>query len=349
MRFVASVLVVAALAGSVSAPVAAQRNDAPAVLTAGDLARTDRRLNKLEGEMRAVQRKVFPGGAAGAIEPEITAPVAPAMGPGGTPASNPLTDLAQRVGEMERQLRTLTGQVEANEFKVRQLETAMTRLQGDLEFRLGRLEGGQVDGTGAPPADPGFGLQAAAPPPASIAGTRPGQMLPPVGTARVPTAPPPAAPTPTGPAATGPTPTGPAAIEEAVPRGATAVAAWQAAYGKALNKDWPGTEAHMAAFLANWPQSTRIPQAQYWLGRSYAERALHAQAADAYLKVYNKHPRSERAPDALLGLAGALVGIKNPQQGCRVLGELDSVYAKTLTPAQQAEAKTLRTRARCAA
>ncbi len=338
MRFVASVLVVAALAGSASAPAVAQRGDAPAVLTAGDVARTDRRLNKLEGEMRAVQRKVFPGGAAGAIEPEITAPAAPMMGPGGVPASNPLTDLAQRVGEMERQLRNLTGQVEANEFKVRQLETAMTRLQGDLEFRIGRLEGGQVEGGAAPPAEPGCGLQAAAPPPATSAGTRPGQMLPPVGTARVPAAPTPPPPEPA-----------PAEIEEAVPRGATAVVAWQAAYAKALGKDWPGTEAHMTAYLANWPQSTRIPQAQYWLGRSYGERDLHAQAADAYLKVYNNHPRSERAPDALLGLAGALVGIKNPQQGCRVLGELDSVYGKTLSTGQQAEAKALRTRARCAA
>jgi TolA-binding protein len=220
---------------------------------------------------------------------------------------------------------------------VRQLETAMTRLQGDLEFRLGRLEG-----IGAPTAAAGSDQLQATPPPAGIAGTRPGQMLPPVGTSRVPTAPAVAAPAP-APVAEA------AAPQIGVPKGATAVIAWQAAYAKALARDWPATQAQMTGYLANWPQSTRIPQAQYWLGRSFAERNQHAQAADAYLKVYNNHPRSDRAPDALIGLAGALLGIKNPQQGCRVLGELDSVYGIALTSTQQAEAKLLRTRARCAA
>jgi len=90
-----------------------------------------------------------------------------------------------------------------------------------------------------------------------------------------------------------------------------------------------------------------MAQAQYWLGRSFAERALHAQAAEAYLKVYNNYPNNDRAPDALLGLAGALIGIKNPQQACRVLGELESVYSAKLGATRTADAKALRVQAKC--
>jgi len=284
----------------------------------------DRRIGKLEAEMKAVQRKVFPGGNARFFEPEITAPEAAPAEPGGLPASNPVTDLAQRVGEMERQLRTITGQAEANEFKLRQLESTLQRLQGDLEFRLNALEGNPT----APP------------------GTAPGvQLESPSGTASQVISPAPGTPFGTGtpaPAAA------PAPEPEPSPRkAATAAEGWQTAYAQVVSKNWPATERLMSAYLVDWPRSTRIPQAQYWLGRSHAERNQHAQAADAYLKVYNNHPRSERAADALLGLSNALIGIKNPQQACRVLGELDSVYGSQLSAMQKTEAAGLRTKARC--
>jgi tol-pal system protein YbgF len=324
-RILLPALVASLALAAPQAPASAQ-----AAMSAADIQRTDRRISRLESEMRAVQRKVFPGGA-GALAPEITE--APAQAPTGLPASNPVTDLAERLGALEQQLQSLTGQVEANEFKVRQMEEQLKRLQGDIEFRLNRLEGGPAPEAGITPATPS-GSVSIVPPPATTPAARPGQTVPPVGTAALPATPPvqpPAAPPP-------------AAI---VTKGATAIVDWQAAYAHVLNKRWDQTEAHMTAFLANWPASTRIPQAQYWLGRSHAERNQHAQAADAYLKVYNNHPRSERAPDALIGLSGALIGIRNPQQACRVLSELNSVYGASLTPAQKAEAATLKGRARC--
>lgn len=344
MRFL-RVFVAAGLAGGApivfAAPLMAQAS-APAALTKADVQQTDRRLKKLEGEMRAVQRKVFPGGAgADVVAPEIMAPDAAAAG--GAPASNPLTDLARRVGEMERQLSTLTGQVEANEFKLRQLETAMERTRGDVEFRLGRLEGGDTAAGGAAGLTSGTFAEIPAasativkPPAPTVPGARSGAMVPPVGRAPVAAAPEPMpelAPS--------------AASAPAVAKGETAAADWSASYAHALKKDWPKAETHMAAFLVNWPESFRMAQAQYWLGRSFAERSMHAQAADAYLKVYNNHPRNDRAPDALLGLAGALIGIKNPQQACRVLGELDSVYGAKLGATRSADAKALRAEAKC--
>ncbi len=268
-----------------------------------DPAKVEKRVGKLESEMRAVQRKVFPGGDPKFFEPEIAAPVAAPPAAIGTPASQPLVDLSERVGQLEAQLRTLTGQVEANQFKLRQLEDAQTKLRGDVEFRLTALEGGAAPGAAA--ATPGA-------------------------------------------AAIKPDPKAPKTDVQALPP-ATADAAWKAGYAKVLAKDWPGTEMAMTDFIATYPKSTRIPQAQYWLGKSYAARDQHAQAAKAFLELYQTAPRSDRAADGLIGLAGAMNGLKKPKDACRVLGELESVYGPKLTPAQQADAKALRTKAKCEA
>ncbi|MGV3769851.1 MAG: hypothetical protein ACO1NM_07460 [Sphingobium phenoxybenzoativorans] len=87
------------------------------------------RVDRLEKEVRAVQRKVFPGGAP--IEPEITRqPAAPAQI--GTPASTPLSDLMARVDALEGQLASLTGQTEQNAYKIKQLEDAFAKYKADM-------------------------------------------------------------------------------------------------------------------------------------------------------------------------------------------------------------------------
>ena len=281
----------------------------PAAAQDADAVRVDKRVNKLESEMRAVQRKVFPGSDSRFFEPEITAPAA-SEAVVGTPASAPLADLADRVGEIERQLRTLTGQVEADQFKLRQIEDAAAKSRADIEFRLGALE------NGAPRAPAVVVPPAAAPEPALVTGD---DMSPPKPVAR------------------------PAA------KPATADVAWKAAYANVNAKDWPATEAAMTRFAAEWPKSPQVTRAQYWLGRSHAERDQHAQAARAFLKVYETAPRSPQAPDSLLGLAQAMVGLKKPKDACRVLGELTSVYGEKLSDGQTAEAAEQRKTAKCPA
>ncbi len=281
----------------------------PTVAAAQDLdpVRIEKRVTRLESEMRAVQRKIFPGGDPKYFEPEIAPPAPAPAEPIGTPASNPLSDLTERVGQLEAQLRTLTGQVETNQFKLKQLEDSEAKLRGDLEFRLNALE---AAANGAAPAAGATAAAAAMPGP------------PPAAARPDPVAKPPARP-------------------------ATADAAWKAAYADVLAKKWPETEAAMTDFIAAWPKSPRIPQAQYWLGRSHAERDEHAQAAKAYLELYQTAPRSDRAPDALIGLATAMNGLKKPKDACRVLGELDSVYGDKLTGGQKAEAKAQASKAKC--
>jgi TolA-binding protein len=287
---------------------------APAFAQDSDPARTDKRLGKLESELRAVQRKVFPGGDPRYFEAEIAAPAAPLPTPAGSPASQPLIDLSERVGEMERQLRTLTGQVEAIQFSQRQQQDAQIRMKGDFEFRLAALEKAMAPPPAVEPVDP-------APKPETTAPGKEGGKEVAKNEGGKNIAKPPA----------------------------TVDASWNAAYAKVTAKDWPGAEVAMTDFVARFPKARRAGEAQYWLGRSFAARKQVAAAAKAFFDGYQAYPGSDRAADGLIGLAGAMNELKKPDQACGVLGVLTANYGDKLTGGQKAEAKTLRSKAKCEA
>lgn len=118
---------------SAAAPLAAQRT--PTV---------EQRVSRLESEVRAVQRRVFPNGN---VEPEIGDQ--PATGPGGNLSGDAIASLTSRVDALEAQLRALTGQVEENGFRTRQLEQQVAQLRTDLAARPAPIE--PAPETRAPP------------------------------------------------------------------------------------------------------------------------------------------------------------------------------------------------------
>ena len=116
------------LLASVAVPAAAQSDRA-----------ADRRLEKIEAELRAVQRKVFPGGRQATVEPEI-GPAASAGPAPGNPAGSAVADMTARIDALEAQLARLTGQAEENGNQLRQLSESMSRLKTDTEARLAAAE-----------------------------------------------------------------------------------------------------------------------------------------------------------------------------------------------------------------
>lgn len=92
-------------------------------------ANIDGRVSKLEKEMRAVQRQVFPNGAGKFVEPEIQSPAAPST----TNSSTSVTvDLTARIDALEAQLATLTGQVELQGNNMRGLEGRLKMIETQL-------------------------------------------------------------------------------------------------------------------------------------------------------------------------------------------------------------------------
>jgi len=290
---------------------------APAALAPAHAQTVEGRVDKLEKEMKAVQRKVFPGGDNRFFEAEITPPAQQAS-PAGIPATTPLSDLTERVNALESSLQQLTSQVEQNGFKLRQLEDQMNKMKGDTEFRLNQLE----TGAAALPK-PGASSTAAA---ASSVATPP----------PVVTSPAPAAPAPTPPAASGAAASDPGE------------AAYMAGYNLWTQKKYPEAEAALKDVVARYPNHKRASYAQNLLGRAYLDEGKPAMAAEAFYTNYQKMPRGERAPDSLYFLGQALVQLKKPKDACRVYGELQDVYGATLSASLKDRVTKARADAKCA-
>src|SRR3954462_3548798 len=116
------------LLAGVAMPAAAQRSES-----------TDRRLDRIEQELRAVQRRVFPGANGAVIAPEME-PTARNVGPSGVPASSAVADLNARLDAVENQLRALTRQADQNANQLRGIENGLSQLRQATGSRLDALE-----------------------------------------------------------------------------------------------------------------------------------------------------------------------------------------------------------------
>lgn len=285
----------------------------------------DSRVSKLEKEMRAVQRKVFPGGDNRFFEPEITAPAAPPP-EAGVPATSPVADLAARVGTLEAELQRVTGQVEQNGFRLKQLEEALAKLKGETEFRFNQIENGPSPvATSAPGGNP-----------AAVAPATPATATPRPATAATSTKATPAAAPAT---AAAPTPASADPGEDA----------YMAGYRLWTDKRYPEAEAALKEVVAKYPKHKRASYAQNLLGRAYLDEGKPALAAEAFYANYQKMPRGERAADSLYYLGQALVQLKKPKDACRVYDELMDVYGTTMAAPLKDKVTKGRADAKCTA
>ncbi len=291
------------------------------------------RVDRLEHEMRAVQRKVFPGGAGQTVEPEITQPAVTDVA--GTPATSPVTDLTQRVAALESQVATLTGQVEQLGYRQRQFEDAYSASKRTLEARIKALED-TASAVGAGHAGDAAIVPDTIPAPAAaVIDTPPKPIAKPV--AKPPAVKPETPATAAPAAATTPPAAGSRAAQVAkVVRPSTADPAddgyfygyrlWQA-------KLYPEARAALEEVVAKYPKHRRASYAQNLLGRAYLDAGAPSLAAVAFYENYKKNPNGERAPDSLYYLAQALMQLKKPaSEVCKVYAELSQLYGDKLSP-----------------
>ncbi len=285
----------------------------PAVAQNGQV---EGRVDRLEKEMRAVQRKVFPAGAP--LEAEITRPVTPAPTPG-TPSSAPIADLTARVGALESQLASITGQVEENNFKLRQLEQAFAKYKADTDARLAPAEA-------APPA------------------VRPTVTVPPA-VDPAPAAAKPAAAKPT--AAASEARKGAVAAIERPSTGDDAMDAYSYGFRLWDGKFYPEAQAQLKATVDKYGTSSVASRAQNLLGRAYLDDGKPALASVAFYENYQKRPRGDRAADSLAYLGEALMQLKKPADACKVYSELEQVYGETLSTSLRSMMDKGRIKAKC--
>jgi TolA-binding protein len=275
---------------------------APALAQSG----LEGRVGKLESEVRAIQRKVFPGGALATIEPQITPTPEPATR-AGVPAASAVADLTSRVGSLEQQMATMTGQIEQAQYRLRQLEDQFAAYRKSTDARLGS----------AAPA---------------------GEGTPAV---TVPEAPRPAAEKPAA-----AKPASAPAVEKS-DTGDAGEDAYLYGYRLWQAKRYTEAQDALKKVVATYPKHRRASYAQNLLGRSYLDDGKPSLASIAFYDSYKKFPDGERAPDSLYYLGQSLVKLNKPADACKVYGELTDVYGATISASMKTDVAKARTAAKC--
>ncbi|WP_421836516.1 tetratricopeptide repeat protein [Novosphingobium sp.] len=270
---------------------------------------TDVRLRRIESELRAVQRKVFPDGAGKTFGPEITPPAAGSAP--ATPAPTAVTDLLTRMDAVEAQLQRLTAASEENQNHVAKLEARLATLEA---------AGPPPAGASSPVAEPASAA------PAAAASTPAAEPTTPVKTSAKP-----------APAKAD------AAKPEASPDRVAAVMAIEKpstddkgedeyTYGYRLweAKFFPEAQQQLLRVVQQYPRHARISYARNLLGRAYLDDGKPGTAAQYFLQNYQADRKGDRAADSLLYLGVAMSRLKEEKRACVAFAEFRQTYPTEL-------------------
>lgn len=284
------------------------------------------RLRKIESEVRALQRKVFPGGDDKFFRPEVTTGATGTTG-ATTPSTSAVTDILTRMDAIEAQLARLTGQVEENANRIGVLETRA----GIVRPTAMPIDGTAPASTATPATAPASGIALT---PAPVAPTN-------AVTAATTTAPVALAPQVAAPAAAIAAPR-PATTTPAASASASRIAAVRAiekpqtndaaddeySYGYRLYeaKFYPEARQQLKMFIDKYPRHSRVTYGRNLLGRAFLDDGQPAEAAKWFLDNYQSDKRGARAPDSLLMLAVSMKKLKDDKRACIALAEFADTY-----------------------
>ncbi|RNJ63844.1 MAG: hypothetical protein EDM03_05620 [Porphyrobacter sp. IPPAS B-1204] len=304
-----------------AAPALAQ--DAPA----------ETRIRKIEAEIRALQRKVFPGGDGRFFEPEIapgTTPQGSAPASTNAPSATAVTDILVRLDTLERQLQALTARSEEQANALSQMELRLTALE----------TAGNAPITTAPVL-PAAQTATTTPAPAvtTAAATRP-----PVQTAPAFTPAPAPAPAVAAPSAAR------LAAVQAIAKPQTADAGddeysygfrlWNAGF-------FPEARQQLTKFVEQYPNHPRISFGRNLLGRAFLDDKMPEDAARWFLKNYQANKGGDRAPDSLLYLGKSMIAMKDTRKACIALAEFAETYPLVATGRLADEYRTSLAQVKC--
>jgi len=183
-----------------------------------------------------------------------------------------VVELVRQLDQMNAEIAKLRGQLEVLANENQQIQKRQRDFYLDLDSRLKRLEGVPAGGPSTAPAP-----TSEAAPPASSAGS----------------------------AQTSSTGTGQGAVSRSASREEQAkeLRAYDVASNLFRRNDFSSAVDAFRAFLKDYPQSQLAPNAEYWIGISYANLKDYRSALSTQEQLLAKHPQSSKAPDALLAIA----------------------------------------------
>jgi TolA-binding protein len=290
------------LLASVAVPATAQRPES-----------VDRRLDRIEQELRAVQRRVFPDANGAVIAPEMD-PARAVAAPAGVPATSAVADINARLDAIEGQLRTLTGQAEQNANRMHMMEDGLAQLRQATGNRLDALERNAAATTHTAVAAPDEQAPAPAPAPVRQAARAAAET-----------------------AAAGPAPHASGNAEAAYNEG---FHLWE-------QKKYAEAQQTLEQAARDYPDSKWASWARNLAGRAYLDAGRPATAAKTFLANYQDDKNGERAADSLYFLGQALVALKKPADACKAYDELQDVYGAAMRSWLKQQLPTARADAKC--
>lgn len=290
IRAIAAPLALAAIAATAT-PVAAQDANAEA------------RLKKVEAEIRALQRKVFPGADGKFFEPQITQAQPTTTPNTAAPTTTAVTDILARLDALESQIAGLTAQTEVNTNAINVINRRLDTLSGTapaapttttteaVDSNLSAMTGG----ASAPKPAPQTAKPAAKP--------------------------------------SGPTAERLAAVQAIAKPKTDDAGDDEYSYGFRLwdAKFYPEAEQQLSLFVEKYPKHSRISYGRNLLGRAYLDDGKPKEAAAWFLKNYQSDKQGARAPDSLLYLAEAMTALKDTKRACIALAEFSDTYPAVAT------------------
>ncbi len=238
-------------------------------------------------------------------------------------------DMTYRVGQLEERIRVLNGRIEELSFQLLEMQEAMRRMQEDNEFRFQEIEGGTAGGrSDAGDGTPERDEQTAAAPVTVPSGDRDdatGDQNAALSEAEDPSR------------DDTQTASLPASESEEL---------YRAAYGYVLSGDYRLAQTGFQDFIAQYPDSRRVPDAHFWLGEALYSQGEYHEAAKTLLTAHKQFPDSPKSPEMLLKLGMSLAALDNRDTACATYREVLTRYPQA-TDAVKAKVAVEQSRMSC--
>ncbi len=292
------------------------------------------RVERLERDLNILQSQFYRS-QSGNSSGGTTVITSPAANGGQALSGDVYNTLDQRIGALEDQIRTLTGQIEKANHDSEELSSRLDRMQADNDVRFKELEqrvpGGTAVGvassTGQTSALPTQAGSAQAVP-AGQAGQAGGQAEwnPTLGSP----------PHPLGQVnesdlkKLAPKNADTASATQAAPAPAASTKTPQEQYDAAFallrNNDNDGATKAFQAFLAQHSKDPLAGNATFWLGQIAYAQGKYEQAAPIFFDAYSKYPKSAKAGESLLKVGLSMSNLNKKREACAALARFTSEF-----------------------
>lgn len=272
------------------------------------------RVTKLEKELKAVQRKVFPDGAGKYFEPDIKAEAATTGGTK-TASGTEVTDLIGRVDALETQLAALTGQVEQHGNSMKAMEARLKAMEAEVKSLKASEAAYLVD------------AKPVAIPPVAVT-QKPATVKPVVASKDK-------------------------AREAAVAKilrpqtGNAFDDSYDFGYRLWEAKFYPEAQTQLEETVKKFPSHSGTSRARNLLGRAWLDDGRPSQAAKIFYENYKADAKGERAPESLYFLGESFIEMDKPTDACDVFKQLDKAFPSEAAGRLAARLAAGRKKAKC--